>query len=59
MKYIVKRAHLGDKPYAVGDLREADPTDVAHLVRSGLLVEQKAEPAPKNKAAPIAKNKAG
>ncbi|MGN8113285.1 hypothetical protein [Labrys sp. 22185] len=53
MKFTVKRQHQGDKFYMPGDEREADPADVAHLLRSGVL--SKAKPAPKNKAeAPLA-----
>ena len=44
MEYEVKREHLGDKPYMPGDKREAAPSDVAHLVRAGVLVEAKVEP---------------
>ena len=59
--FKVLRQHHGDKPYAEGDIREADPRDVAHLVANGVLepikakaekpVEDKSEPAMKNKAA--------
>jgi len=38
MKYAVKRPHQGDKWYGVGDEREARESDVAHLVKSGVLV---------------------
>ncbi|QCP88103.1 hypothetical protein EYE35_21015 [Cereibacter sphaeroides] len=31
-KYTVLRQHIGDRPYEVGDEREAAPADVAHLV---------------------------
>lgn len=44
MEYEVKREHLGDKPYMPGDKREAAPSDVAHLVRAGVLVEAKVDP---------------
>lgn len=57
MKYIVKRAHQGDKWYAEGEVREAEPRDVAHLVANGVLAEeqeQKAAPKVANKAAPKA-----
>lgn len=37
MKYLVKRIHLGDKMYEVGDEREANPNDVAHLVAKAVL----------------------
>lgn len=32
MEYRVIRDHEGDKLYRVGDTREADPRDVAHLI---------------------------
>ena len=58
--YLVKREHIGDKDYKPGDTREAHPTDVAHLVAAGTLVEvtkaaDAPTPAPKpkeNTAAP-------
>ncbi len=56
MKYTALRAHQGDKWYAEGDEREASPSDVAHLVASGTLVEKKAAPV-NNKAEPPVKNK--
>lgn len=58
MKYEVKRQHYGDKLYVEGDEREADPKDVAELVKRGILVEAKAKTAPKNKAVTAPKNKA-
>ena len=56
MKFKVIRAHVGDKPYAVGDTREANEADVRHLIGKSLEkmaepVKNKAEPKPKNKAA--------
>ncbi|WP_144424763.1 hypothetical protein [Acinetobacter equi] len=39
MKYIVKRPHFGDKDFKVGDIREAKPNEVAHLVKNGILKE--------------------
>ena len=33
-KYEVIRAHVGDKSYKVGDIREADETDVRHRPES-------------------------
>lgn len=64
MKFRVLRQHEGDRFYAEGDEREADETDVAHLVAAGVLAKAtdesvKAEPKPKNKAEPALKNKAG
>ena len=55
--YIVLRQHYGDKPYAAGDEREANPRDVAHLVSSGVLAEKKAKAKAKNKAEPAVQNK--
>lgn len=54
-KFNVIRAHQGDKPYAVGDTREANERDVQHLV--GKCLEKMAD-APKNKAEHAAQNKA-
>lgn len=31
-KFKVVREHVGDRPYAEGEIREADPSDVKHLV---------------------------
>lgn len=65
--FRVKRPHLGDKMYSVGQLRKADKNDVAHLVANGVLepvgpknkpAEKKAA-APKNKRAPAPSNKGG
>lgn len=61
--YTVLRQHLGDKMYMPGDTRKAKPSDVAHLVKSGVLVEGegegvKAEKAVSNKAEPPVRNKA-
>ena len=36
-EFKVLREHHGDKPYQGGDLRIADATEVAHLVRAGVL----------------------
>lgn len=55
MKFNVIRQHFGDKMYMPGDEREAAESDVAHLVRAGVL--EKAEAAPKNKAERAPKNK--
>jgi hypothetical protein len=38
-EYIVKRPHLGDKDYKVGDVRKAKPNEVAHLVKNQVLEE--------------------
>ena len=57
MKYVVTRQHYGDRLYSAGQEREARPSEVAHLVASGVLVEKAAEPV-KTKARPVSKNKA-
>lgn len=50
-KYTVLRQHLGDRDYLPGDTREANPTDVAHLIGTTLEpVENKAVTPPENKA---------
>lgn len=56
MKFEVLRQHLGDRMYMPGDEREANQSDVAHLLRNGVL-RVKAEPAVKNKAEKTQKNK--
>lgn len=58
MKYDVLREHDGDRFYRKGDVREADASTVTHLVRLGVLAEQKADAEPENKAAPKPANKA-
>jgi hypothetical protein len=64
--FLVMREHIGDKAYSKGDVREASAHDVAHLVRSGVLVAdgdaekkdgEKSAPAPKNKPKPDYKKK--
>ena len=57
--YKVLRQHYGEKAYAAGDTREAEPREVAHLVASGVLAEvvEKAAPKLANKAAPKVSNK--
>lgn len=57
MQYVVKRQHFGDKQYYAGDVREADPRDVAHLIKSGVLVEKNSNQTILNKAEKPAKNK--
>ena len=47
IEYDVKREHYGDKYYATGDKRTANPADVKHLVDKGVLVEPTGEPKPK------------
>ncbi|RMC37501.1 hypothetical protein [Paracoccus alkanivorans] len=56
--YLVKREHIGDRPYRTGDTRRADPALVGHLVRSGVLAEAKGEAKRQDKAAPPPQNKA-
>jgi hypothetical protein len=64
-KFKVKRPHIGDREYQVGDVREANERVVAHLVANGVLepvkvrrsASKKAPPA-KDKAEPSIKNKA-
>lgn len=55
--YTVMREHIGDRAYVVGDKREANPHEVAHLVANGVLIE-KAEVKLSNKAEKPASNKA-
>lgn len=57
--YRVARHHLGDKDYAPGDSRTADPNAVAHLIEKGVLVKTKADVPAKNKAALKGRNKDG
>lgn len=57
MKYQVLRQHLGDRLYNKGEDREARESDVAHLVRTGVLLPMKAEPVVENKAEPRVANK--
>jgi len=52
MKYIVLREHHGDREYRNGDMREAAPADVLHLVALGVLAER---PEPARQAAPTTK----
>ncbi|QDP57381.1 MAG: hypothetical protein Unbinned3696contig1008_59 [Prokaryotic dsDNA virus sp.] len=62
MMFKVIRYHIGDKPYEPGDDREADETEVSHLI--GTVLERakpeakKAEPALKNKMEAAPANKA-
>ncbi|WP_291349449.1 MULTISPECIES: hypothetical protein [unclassified Acinetobacter] len=46
MKYEVKREHFGDQFYKSGDIREADPMTVKHLIDKGVLTELKEEKKP-------------
>lgn len=36
-EFVVKRQHLGDRMYLPGDTRQAAESEVAHLVRAGVL----------------------
>lgn len=66
-KFLVMRKHIGDQDYFEGDIREANPADVTHLVASGVLVAEidspvvlqqaKAEPSQLNKSEPAPQNK--
>ncbi|QSE47029.1 hypothetical protein JW980_06565 [Acinetobacter johnsonii] len=51
-EYDVKREHYGDKYYATGDKRTANPADVKHLVDKGVLVESAEESKPKTTKTP-------
>ena len=55
--YKVVREHEGDRRYAVGDTREALPSDVAHLVPH-VLAPVEAQEAPATPAKPPRKAKA-
>ena len=57
MQYVVKRQHFGDKMYYAGVVREAEPKDVAHLIKSGVLAEKNSNQTILNKAEKPAKNK--
>ena len=65
MKFEVLRRHRGDRDYRPGDEREANESDVVHLVRAGVLrrkeepkkAQAKAEEAPQNKAETAPLNK--
>lgn len=57
MQYDVKRQHYADKQYFAGDTREAEPRDVAHLIKSGVLAEKNSNQTILNKALKPAKNK--
>ena len=56
--YRVVRAHQGDKPYEVGDTREGEDHELAHLVPN-VLVEAKAEREHANKSVDAPLNKRG
>lgn len=65
-KFEVIWPHLGDKKYERGDVREAHPATVSHLVKNGTLkpLDEKAKPKAKakgktvEKSQPAPKNKA-
>lgn len=54
-KFEVIREHEGDKPYLVGDIREADEVDVRHLIGKCL---KKMASVTKDKSAKSVQNKA-
>lgn len=56
MKFLVMRPHQGDKWYRDGDIREARESEVAHLVRGGVL--RKMDEPPANKARYVLEDKA-
>lgn len=43
IKYIVKREHLGDKPYVTGDTRTLDRNEAKRLIALGVLAEPEAK----------------
>lgn len=49
-KYEVKRRHFGDRDYFEGDIREAEPAEVKHLVDGGVLAAPAPTPTPKTKS---------
>ena len=49
-QFKVLRQHHGDRDYLPGDTREADPSQVAHLIGAGVLEEVKIEPTVETKA---------
>lgn len=59
MKFKVIREHLGDRFYQVGETREAQRADVAHLIGKSLEAPGKAAKTALNKAARPPINKAG
>ena len=56
MKYTVKRQHYGDRLYLEGEERNANPSEVAHLVDKGVL-EIKEMLVTQNKKQKVSKNK--
>ncbi|MDW9368834.1 hypothetical protein GOB34_14280 [Sinorhizobium meliloti] len=49
-EFTVKRQHLGDRMYLPGDTRQAAESEVAHLIRNGVLQKEKAPKPEKGKA---------
>ena len=49
-RFKVLRQHYGDRGYEPGDIREADPAQVAHLIASGVLEEVKVQAPVETKA---------
>jgi len=50
VRFNVLRQHYGDREYLPGDTREAEASQVAHLVAAGVLEEIKIEPPVEAKA---------
>ncbi|WP_180006419.1 MULTISPECIES: hypothetical protein [unclassified Acinetobacter] len=48
-EYKVIRPHFGDKDYKPGEIRQAKPNEVHHLVKNGVLMEVTEESKPKPK----------
>lgn len=57
MKFKVIREHLGDRFYQVGETREAQRADVAHLIGKSLALPGKTAKTLSNKAARPPANK--
>lgn len=49
-EFVVKRQHLGDRMYLPGDTRQAAESEVAHLIKNGVLKREKPAKPEKGKA---------
>ncbi|WP_457663413.1 hypothetical protein [Sinorhizobium medicae] len=58
-EFTVKRQHLGGRMYLPGDTRQAAESEVAHLIRNGVLQKAKAPKPEKGKAEPGPPGKQG